>query len=236
MGQKVHPKILRLGYIYSWDSKWYSNKKNYVDFLEQDIKIRDFVKKRYRNAGISSVGIERAGKYIKLNINTARPGMIIGKKGVDVENLKKNVEKITNQKIFVNILEVKKPEIDAQLVSDTIALQIEKKVSYKRAMKKAMEKVMKMNAQGIKIMISGRIGGAEIARSEWAREGRVPLQTFRADVQYGFSEAYTTYGQIGIKVWIFNKEFLERPVLEDDVETSKKGFDKAYNSDMDFKN
>lgn len=231
MGQKVHPKVQRLGYIYDWDSKWYASKKNYVDFLEQDIKIRDYVKKKYRNAGIASVGIERAGKYIKLNINTARPGMIIGKKGVDVESLKANVEKITKQKIFVNILEVKKPEIDAQLVSDNIALQIEKKTSYKRAMKKAIEKVMKLNAQGIKIMISGRIGGAEIARSEWAREGRVPLQTFRADVQYGFSEAYTTYGQIGIKVWIFHKEFFERPVFE--TQSTKKGLDKAYNSELD---
>lgn len=215
MGQKIHPKSLRLGYICDWDSKWFAKKNNYADFLEQDIKVRDYIKKKHRNAGISSVGIERAGKYIRVNISTARPGVIIGKKGIDVENLRQYIEKITTQKTFVNIVEITRPELDAQLVSDTIALQIEKKISHKRAMKKAIERVIKMGAQGIKIMISGRLGGAEIARSEWLREGRVPLQTFRADVRYGFSEAYTTYGQIGVKVWIFNKEYLERPVLSE---------------------
>ncbi|MDR0675674.1 MAG: 30S ribosomal protein S3 [Elusimicrobiota bacterium] len=210
MGQKVHPKSLRIGYIYDWDSKWFT-KKDFSDFIEQDYKIRTFINKKYRNAGISSVGIERAGKYVRLNINTARPGVIIGKKGNDVEFLKTETEKLTKQKTFINIVEIKNPELDAQLVATTIALQIEKKVSYKKAMKKAMEKVFKLGAKGVKVMIGGRLGGAEIARTEWDRLGRVPLQTFRADVKYGFAEAYTTYGQIGIKVWIFHKEFLERP-------------------------
>jgi small subunit ribosomal protein S3 len=214
VGQKIHPKSLRLGYICDWDSKWFA-KKNYADFFEQDVKVRDYIKKKHRNAGISSVGIERAGKYVRVNIVTARPGVIIGKKGIDVENLRQYIEKITLQKTFVNIVEITRPELDAQLVADTIALQIEKQISYKRAMKKAIERVIKLGAQGIKVMISGRLGGSEIARSEWLREGRVPLQTFRADVRYGFSEAYTTYGQIGIKVWIFNKEYLERPVLSE---------------------
>ena len=215
MGQKVHPKSLRIGYIYDWDSKWFAKKNSkYADFLEEDIKIREYVKKKHIGAGISSVGIERAGNYVRVNIYTARPGVIIGKKGVEVETLRKKVEKIIGQKTFVNIVEIKEPELDAQLVADSIALQVAKKVSYKRVMKKTMDRVMKMGAKGIKVMISGRLGGAEIARSEWLRLGRVPLQTFRADVGYGFSEAYTTYGQIGVKVWIFTKEYLERPVLE----------------------
>ncbi len=213
MGQKVHPKSLRIGYIYDWDSKWFA-RKNFADFVEQDYKIRQFINKKYRTAGISSVVIERAGKYVRLNINTARPGVIIGKKGADVEALKNMAEKLTKQKTFVNIVEIKNPELDAQLIATTLALQIEKKVSYKKAMKKSMERVIKLGAQGVKVMISGRLGGAEIARTEWAREGRVPLQTFRADVKYGFAEAYTTYGQIGIKVWVFHKEFLERPSFE----------------------
>ncbi len=205
MGQKVHPKSLRIGYIYDWDSKWFS-KKNMPNYIEQDYKIRSFINKKYRVAGISSVIIERAGKHVRLNINTARPGIVIGKKGTDVELLKTMVEKLTKQETFVNINEVKNLELDPQLIATTLALQIEKKVSYKKAMKKSIEKVMKLGAGGIKIMVSGRLAGVEIARTEWLREGRVPLQTFRADVKYGFSEAFTTYGQIGIKVWVFHKE------------------------------
>lgn len=208
MGQKVHPKSLRIGYIYDWDSKWISI-RNMPDYIEQDYKIRSFINKRYRMAGISSVVIQRAGELVSVNINTARPGIVIGKRGVDVELLRVMIEKLTKQKTSVNISEVKNVELDAQLIATNIALQVEKKVSYKKAINKSIEKVMKLGAKGIKIMVSGRLGGAEIARTEWIREGRVPLQTFRADVKYGFSEAFTTYGQIGVKVWIFYKEIFE---------------------------
>ncbi|MCP4482644.1 MAG: 30S ribosomal protein S3 [bacterium] len=222
MGQKVHPKSLRIGYLYDWDSKWFAKKTaHFADFLEQDIKIREYIKKKYFTAGISSVGIERAGKYVRVNIHTARPGVVIGKKGADVENLRRHIEKIIGQKVFVNIIEVKTPDLDAQLVANNIALQIGKKISYKRAMKKIMERVMNIGAQGIKVMVSGRLGGAEIARSEWLRQGRVPLQTFRADVDYALAEAYTTYGQIGVKVWIFTKEHLERPVFQEPSKIEK---------------
>ncbi|MFH1715073.1 MAG: 30S ribosomal protein S3 [Elusimicrobiota bacterium] len=206
MGQKVHPKGIRLGYINDWDSKWFA-RGNFADLLEEDLKIRAYIKKHHKNAGISKVGIERAGKYVRVNIHTARPGIVIGKKGSDVENLRKNMENITGRKTYVNIIEIKTPELDAQLVAEGIAMQLEKKVSYRRAMKKAMERSLKLGALGIKIMVAGRLGGAEIARTEWAKEGRTPLQTFRADIDYGFAEAYTTYGQIGVKTWIFRKEY-----------------------------
>ena len=206
MGQKAHPKSIRLGYINDWDSKWFA-RGNFADLLEEDLKIRGYVKKHHKTAGISKVGIERAGKYVRVNIHTARPGIIIGKKGSDVENLRKNMENITGRKTYVNIIEVKVPELDSQLVANAIAMQLEKKISYRRAMKKTMERTMKLGALGIKIMIAGRLGGAEIARTEWAKEGRTPLQTFRADIDYGFAEAYTTYGQIGVKIWIFKKEY-----------------------------
>jgi small subunit ribosomal protein S3 len=208
VGQKVHPKSLRLGYISDWESKWFA-KRNYADLFEEDLKIRKYVKQRHRAAGISHVGIERAGKYIRVNIYTARPGIVIGKKGSDVEILRKDLENITQQKTYVNIIEVKVPELDAQLVSDGIAIQLEKKISFKKAMKKAMERSLKLGALGIKIMVAGRLGGAEIARTEWLRQGRVPLHTLRAEIDFGFSEAYTTYGQIGVKVWIFKKEYYE---------------------------
>ncbi|MFC1512555.1 30S ribosomal protein S3 [bacterium] len=208
MGQKVHPKSLRVGYISDWESKWFA-KKNYPDLLEEDLRIRAYVFKNHKAAGISHVGIERAGKYVRVNIQTARPGIVIGKKGSDVENLRKKLEDITMQKTYVNIIEVKIPEMDAQLVSSGIAVQLEKKVAYRRALKRAIERSLKMGALGIKIMVSGRLGGSEIARSEWLREGRVPLHTFRADIDYGFTEAFTTYGQIGVKVWIFKKEYFE---------------------------
>lgn len=208
MGQKVHPKSLRLGFIQEWDSKWFA-KRNYPALLEEDFKIRAFIKERHKAAGVALVGIERAGKYIRVNIHTARPGIIIGRKGNDVENLRKALENMLQQKTYVNILEVKSPELNALLVAESIAAQLERKIAFRRAMKKAIERSLAGGALGIKVMVAGRLGGAEIARTEWLREGRIPLHTFRADIDYGFTEACTTYGQIGVKVWIFKKEYFD---------------------------
>lgn len=209
MGQKVNPKILRVGYIRGWDSKWFSE-RNQADLIEEDLKIRQYLKEKLRLAAVSKIEIERAGKYLRINIFTARPGIVIGKKGSDIESLRKDLESSTSRKTFVNVMEIKKPELDAQLVSESIALQLERKIAYRRAMKKAIEKAMMSKAGGIKIQVGGRLGGNEIARSEWLKEGRVPLQTFRADIDYGFSEAYTAMGQIGVKVWIFKKEMFKK--------------------------
>lgn len=213
MGQKVHPKSVRLGYIRDWDSKWF-NLREMPDLIEEDQRIRRFLKDKLRLAAVSRIVIERAGKYIRVNIYTARPGIVIGKGGQGIENLRNEVEQITNRKTFVNVMEIKIPELDAQLVAEGIALQLEKQVSYRRAMKRVMEKAMSSGAQGIKIMVSGRLGGAEIARREWLREGRIPLQTFRADIDFGFAESYTTMGQIGVKVWIFKKELYKKTEKE----------------------
>ncbi|MFC1566704.1 30S ribosomal protein S3 [bacterium] len=223
MGQKVHPKSVRLAYIFDWESKWFA-RKNYPDLLEEDLQIRKNIQKNHKSAGISKVSIERAGKYIRVNVHCARPGIIIGKKGADVERLRKNMELITNQKTYVNIVEIKVPEIDGQLVADSIAMQLEKKISYRRAIKRAIDRSLKSGALGIKIMVSGRLGGAEIARTEWLKEGRTPLQTFRADIDYGFSEAYTTYGQIGVKVWIFKKEYFGENIYEIEHATDQKSY------------
>ena len=209
MGHKVNPKAMRLGYIRDWESKWF-NLKEMPDFIEEDYKIRQYLKDKLRLASVSKIGIERAGKYIRVNVYTARPGIVIGKAGQGIENLKTEVENITGRKTFVNVMEIKRPETDAQLIADSIAIQLEKRISYRRAMKKAMEKAMASGALGIKIMVAGRIGGAEIARTEWAKEGRVPLQTFRADIDYGFSEALTTMGLIGVKTWVFKRELFKK--------------------------
>jgi len=209
MGHKVNPKAMRLGYIRDWESKWF-NLKEMPDFIEEDYKIRQYLKDKLRLASVSKIGIERAGKYIRVNVYTARPGIVIGKAGQGIENLKTEVENITGRKTFVNVMEIKRPETDAQLIADSIAIQLEKRISYRRAMKKAMEKAMGSGALGIKIMVAGRIGGAEIARTEWAKEGRVPLQTFRADIDYGFSEALTTMGLIGVKTWVFKRELFKK--------------------------
>jgi len=217
MGHKVNPKAMRLGYIRDWESKWF-NLKEMPDFIEEDYKIRQYLKDKLRLASVSKIGIERAGKYIRVNVYTARPGIVIGKAGQGIENLKTEVENITGRKTFVNVMEIKRPETDAQLIADSIAIQLEKRISYRRAMKKAMEKAMASGALGIKIMVAGRIGGAEIARTEWAKEGRVPLQTFRADIDYGFSEALTTMGLIGIKTWVFKRELFmktEKDLMEE---------------------
>ena len=213
MGHKVHPKSVRLGYIKDWDSKWF-NLKEMPDFIEEDRRIRVVLKEKLKLASVSKIGIERAGKYLRVNIYTARPGIVIGKGGQGIENLRKEIESMTARKTFVNVMEIKRPETDAQLAAEGIAFQLEKQIAFRRAMKKTIEKAMAAGAQGIKVMVSGRLGGAEIARTEWLKEGRVPLQTFRADIDYGFTEAYTTMGQIGVKVWIFKKEYFKKTTKE----------------------
>jgi small subunit ribosomal protein S3 len=209
MGQKVHPRGFRLGVIDSSDSKWFA-RRDYRELLHEDLKLRKFLKERLYHAGISKVEIERAANKAKINIYTARPGIVIGKKGAEIEKLKSELGKLTPKETFINIHEVRRPDLDAQLVAENVALQLERRVAFRRAMKEAVSRGMRMGAQGIKVHSSGRIGGAEIARSEWYREGRVPLHTLRADISYGFAEAKTTYGVIGVKVWIFRGEILSR--------------------------
>jgi len=208
MGQKVHPIGFRLGIIKTWDSRWYA-KKNYAALLHEDIKIRSIVKERLTHAGVSKIEIERAGQKAKINIHTARPGIIIGKKGAEVDKLKKDLEAMTGKQMYINIQEIRRPELEAQLVAENIALQLERRIAFRRAMKKSVTSALRLGAQGIKITCAGRLAGAEIARTEWYREGRVPLHTLRADIQYGFAEAKTTMGQIGVKVWIYKGEVLQ---------------------------
>ena len=210
MGQKVHPVGLRLGIVKTWDSRWFSQ-KNYATLLHEDIKIRKIVKERLMHAGVAKVEIERAGQKAKINIHTARPGIIIGKKGAEVDKLKKDLEAMTSKQMYINIQEIRRPELDAQLVAENIALQLERRIAFRRAMKKAVTSALRLGAQGIKITCAGRLAGAEIARTEWYREGRVPLHTLRADIQYGFFEAKTTMGQIGVKVWIYRGDVLQQP-------------------------
>ena len=207
MGQKVNPIGFRLGIIKTWDSRWYA-KADYAKLLHEDLKLKDFLKKRLYNSGVSKIEIERAANKAKINIFTARPGLIIGKKGSEVETLKKELAKLTDNEIYLNIQEVRKPELDAQLVAENVALQLERRIAFRRAMKKSVTSALKFGAKGIKITCSGRLGGAEMSRTEWYREGRVPLHTLRADIDYGFAEAKTTYGLIGVKVLIFKGEVL----------------------------
>ena len=216
MGQKVHPHGLRVGVIKGWDAKWYANKKNFADNLVEDNQIRKFVKKELFSAGISKVEIERAAKRVKLNIYTAKPGVIIGKGGAGIEALKNKLTQFVNGKnVLINIVEVKNAEADAQLMAENIAAQLEKRISFRRAMKQTMQRGMKHGIKGVKTACSGRLGGAEIARTEQYHEGTIPLQTLRADIDYGFAEADTTYGKIGVKVWVYNGEVLPtRKVVE----------------------
>ncbi|MEK7229169.1 MAG: 30S ribosomal protein S3 [Candidatus Binatota bacterium] len=207
MGQKVHPKIFRVGVIESWDSKWYAG-HDYANLLHEDFKIKKFLKSRLYHAGISKVEIERAANKAKINIHTARPGIVIGKKGAEIEKLKEELTRLTDRETYLNIIEVRRPDLDGQLVSENVALQLERRVAFRRAMKESVSRAMRMGAQGIKIQCAGRLGGTEIARTEWYREGRVPLHTLRADISYGFAESRTTYGAIGVKVWIFRGEVL----------------------------
>ncbi|KAB2951411.1 30S ribosomal protein S3 [Heliorestis acidaminivorans] len=220
MGQKVHPKGFRIGVIKDWEAKWFAD-KNYVELLHEDLKIRKFIKKKLYIAGISRVEIERAANRVKVTIHTAKPGIVIGRGGAEVENLRKELEKMTGRAVNVNISEVKKPELDAQLVAENVAVQLEKRVSFRRAMKQSVGRTMRLGAEGIKIMVSGRLGGAEIARTEWYNEGKVPLHTLRADIDYGFAEAHTTYGVIGVKVWIYKGEVLPGAVPRTDNKESE---------------
>ncbi len=208
MGQKVNPHGLRIGIIKDWDTKWYANDKNFSELLVEDVKIRKFIKKKLYISGISRVEIERAANKIKVNVHTAKPGLVIGKGGAGIEELRKEVEALTGKSVLINITEIKSPETDAQLVAENIASQLEKRISFRRAMKQAMSRAMKLGAKGIKTAVAGRLGGAEIARTEHYHEGTIPLQTLRADIDYGFAEANTTYGKLGVKTWIYKGEVL----------------------------
>jgi small subunit ribosomal protein S3 len=211
MGQKIHPIGFRLSVNKNWSSRWYANSKNFATMLNEDLKVRDYLKKRLSHASVGKVVIERPAKDARITIHSARPGVVIGKKGEDIEMLKADLRKLLGvQMVHVNIEEIRKPEVDAQLISDSIAQQLEKRIMFRRAMKRAMQNAMRLGAQGIKIMSAGRLNGIEIARTEWYREGRVPLHTLRADIDYGFSEAKTTYGVIGIKCWVYKGEVMAK--------------------------
>ncbi|MES2504765.1 MAG: 30S ribosomal protein S3 [Myxococcota bacterium] len=207
MGQKVNPIGFRLGVIKTWDSKWYSE-AGYAAWLKEDMTVREMVAKQYKSAGISKIDIERAASKCKVTVHAARPGLIIGKKGVGIEQLRNELQKKSKSEVFLNIIEVRKPEADAQLIAENVAQQLERRVAFRRAMKKVMQTAQKFGVKGIRVAVSGRLGGAEMSRREWYREGRVPLHTLRADIDYGFAEAHTTYGQIGCKVWLFKGEVL----------------------------
>jgi small subunit ribosomal protein S3 len=209
MGQKVNPVGLRLGINKSWDSRWFADSKEYGPLLHEDIQIREMLKKELKQAAVSRIVIERPHKKCRVTIHTARPGIVIGKKGADIEKLRRKITKLTDSEVHLNIVEIRKPEIDANLVADSIAQQLERRVSFRRAMKRAVQSAMRLGAEGIRINCSGRLGGAEIARMEWYREGRVPLHTLRADIDFGESTAVTAYGTCGVKVWIFKGEILE---------------------------
>lgn len=206
MGQKINPTGFRLSVLKNWSSKWYADSKNFADMLQDDIKVRAYLKKKLAHAAVSNIQIERPARNAKITICSARPGVVIGKKGEDIESLKQQLQKLMGVPVHLNIEEVRKPEIDAQLIAESIAAQLEKRIMFRRAMKRAMQSAMRLGAQGIKIMSSGRLNGIEIARREWYREGRVPLHTLRANIDYGTAEAKTTYGVIGIKVWVFKGE------------------------------
>jgi small subunit ribosomal protein S3 len=210
MGQKIHPTGFRLSVNRNWSSKWYANSKDFASTLSEDLKVRDFLKKKLAHASLSKILIERPAKNARITLFSARPGVVIGKKGEDIENLRRQLSGMMSVPVTLNIEEVRKPELDAQIIAASIATQLEKRIMFRRAMKRAMQSAMRFGAQGIKIMSSGRLNGAEIARTEWYREGRVPLHTLRADIDYGFAEANTTYGIIGIKVWVYKGENLGR--------------------------
>ncbi len=225
MGQKVHPTGIRLGIVKEWTSKWYADSKDYADLLFTDMKVRDFLKKKLSQASVSRIQINRPANNANITIHTARPGLVIGKKGEDIDALRAQVSAMMGNPVHISIEEIRKPEMDAQLVAESIAQQLERRVMFRRAMKRAVQNSMRLGAEGIKVNISGRLNGAEIARSEWYREGRVPLHTLRADIDYGFAEALTTYGILGVKVWIFKGEVFagEHPQAEDDAKAAKRG-------------
>ena len=223
MGQKIHPIGFRLAVTKNWSSKWYANSRKFPTMLIEDIKVREFLKKKLAHAMVSRIVIERTARNAKITVYSARPGIVIGKKGEDIESLRGTLQKMMGVPVHVNIEEVRKPEVDAQLIADNIAQQLEKRVMFRRAMKRAMQNAMRLGAQGIKIMSSGRLNGAEIARTEWYREGRVPLHTLRAEIDYGFAEAKTTYGIIGIKVWVYKGDALNRGEQPAVAEQEKRG-------------
>src|SRR5215469_5422198 len=224
MGQKINPTGFRLAVNRDWASKWYANSKHFASTLNEDVKVRDFLRKKLAHASVGKITIERPAKNARITIHSARPGVVIGKKGEDIETLRANLRKMMGTEVGLNIEEIRKPEIDAQLVADSIAQQLEKRIMFRRAMKRAMQNAMRLGAQGIKIMSSGRLNGIEIARTEWYREGRVPLHTLRADIDYATSEAQTTYGAIGVKVWVYKGDTLGRndaPVVEEAAEEKR---------------
>lgn len=224
MGQKVNPNGIRLGVIRDWNAKWYSNTKHYADNLISDLRLRSFLKKKLAHAAVSSIVIQRPAQSVNITVHTARPGIVIGKKGEDIERLRQELTKLAGVTVHLNVEEIRKPELDAQLVAENICQQLEKRIMFRRAMKRAVQNALRLGALGVKVMVAGRLNGAEIARTEWYREGRVPLHTLRADIDYGFAEAFTTYGVIGVKVWIFKGEVFDQvgTVAETDGEAAKK--------------
>ncbi|HPZ90942.1 MAG: 30S ribosomal protein S3 [Firmicutes bacterium] len=210
MGQKVNPIGLRVGIIRDWDARWYAEGKEFVETLHEDIKVRDFIRRQLPNSGISRIEIERAANRMRVTIHTAKPGVVIGRGGAGIERLRQELDKLTGRQTHINIMEIRVPELDAQLVAESVAAQLEKRVAFRRAMKQAMGRTMRAGAKGVRIMVSGRLGGAEMSRTEWYTDGTVPLHTLRADIDYGFTEAKTTYGQIGVKVWIYKGEILPK--------------------------
>ncbi|MGH8519965.1 MAG: 30S ribosomal protein S3 [Gammaproteobacteria bacterium] len=216
MGQKVHPTGIRLGIVKDWSSKWYVDSKKYADYLNMDLAVREFLRKKLRQASVSRIQIERPANNARIIIHTARPGIVIGKKGEDIESLRKQVSRLMAVPVQISVEEIRKPELDAYLVAESVAGQLERRIMFRRAMKRAVTNAMRLGAQGVKIHVAGRLNGAEIARSEWYREGRVPLHTLRADIDYGLAEAKTTYGVIGVKVWIFKGEVIDRAVAIED--------------------
>lgn len=215
MGQKVHPFGFRLGFNKTWSSRWFAD-KDYAKLLHEDIKLRAELKKQFQHAGVAKIEIERAANKLKIDLHTSRPGIIIGRKGAEVDKLRQDLQKKTGREVFINILEIQKPELDAQLIAESVAMQLEKRIAFRRAMRKAVESALRFGAKGIKIRVSGRLNGAEIARSEWYLHGQLPLQTLRADIDYGFTEAHTTYGTIGIKTWLYKGERLTPRVAREE--------------------
>ncbi len=222
MGQKVHPIGIRLGIVKDWTSKWYADSKDYADYLLTDLKVREYLKKKLQQASVSRIQIERPARNARITVHTARPGMVIGKKGEDIETLRQEVTKMMGIPVHINIEEIRKPELDAQLVAESVAQQLERRIMYRRAMKRAVTNTMRLGAQGIKINVAGRLNGAEIARREWYREGRVPLHTLRADIDYGFAEAHTPSGVIGIKVWVFKGEVFDTAEQQEETKPADK--------------
>ncbi len=221
MGQKVHPTGIRLGIVKDWTSKWYADSKDYADLLNTDLEVRDYLKKRLSQASVSRIQIDRPAKNAHITIHTARPGLVIGKKGEDIDALRAEVSRKMGIPVHLSVEEIRKPELDAQLVAESITQQLERRIMFRRAMKRAVQNAMRLGAEGIKVNIAGRLNGAEIARSEWYREGRVPLHTLRADIDYGFAEANTTYGIIGVKVWVFKGEVFDDGQQQEEATTQK---------------